>query len=376
MKFTRLLCVVTILVLLGGAIASAQSSKYAASIPPEILALYSPEIVAGERPKIVPITLDLIWTLRTNPNLGADIYQFSFTSSQVASAQKDILRDWIFSGASILLLGNDEINRYIGIVSELLSQPGLKAKSTSGTVSYSPHPVNTNVRESRFFGTYALHGCSDDTEVIAARAGAALAGRIPFGAGSVYFANVMTSGTYGDRDRWLLNFYQWLLGMQVPGALDATVRTVVVQPSIPSVSYPAPTPTPAPAQSQAQTLPSTPQLPPVSVTPSPFAPQTPVVLPMLPAHQIVLRTGESVWGELATTRFLIQTPYANLWFGLESVLKVTFGAPDATADCIMLRSGDILYGTIWPETISIRPSAGWPQREIPKHDIREVLILR
>jgi hypothetical protein len=312
--------------------------------------------VNGDRPKVVPVTLDMIWGLRTNPNPGGDVFKFSLTPTQVASPQKTILRDWISNGANILLLGSDEISKYLDMLMSLIPSPGTRFTSVSDPVAFADHPVNTEVSQSRFLGSYGVTGYPEGTEVIVYRGKAALAGRIPFGRGNIYFANISTSGTYGDRDRWLLNFYHWMLGLPIPGALGTSVLPILLPPS---------------PGGQPSSLSVTPQ-PQVTITPQVGTVSVPPVT--VPAHQVRLKTGEIITGDVTTLRFLIETGYANLWFDIGSISRVVLAGAGTGMETIVLRSGDVLNGTVWPETVQVRLATGWVQ-EFSKEDISEIVSL-
>ena len=203
---------------------STYAQRYTDTIPPEILRQYDPAIVSGDRPHIVAITKAMIWGLRENPDQGGDIYRFNFDRSSLSSTQIEILRAWVKTGVDILFWSYNTASEYSSIFGDEIT---LTSRKSCGG-SRSNHPVNTDVTSVVFswsgytcgiFTHYPL-----DTEVIVSNRDGVVAGRIPYGSGNIYFSlHAVTRPSGRDRDRWTLNFYQWMLGKKVPGSAETDI---------------------------------------------------------------------------------------------------------------------------------------------------------
>ena len=199
----------------------AQVEKYKDSIPPEVLKLYHKDIVEGSRPRVVTIKQTMIQNLVNKPELGGDAYCFNFDITDISPIEKNILLGWIKNGQKILLWGSDDMWKYAPLFSD-------KFKISGGTgleVKLANHPVNNDVTDIIFKGksnSYVyLSQCPPGTEIIAYVKEDVFAGRVPYGKGSIYFAGCGEYWNSGkDKDRWTLNFYHWMLGLQVPGRAE------------------------------------------------------------------------------------------------------------------------------------------------------------
>lgn len=83
--------------------AETETPDYTKTIPPEILAKYDPGLVDGTRPKIVTITQEMIWSLRTKPDQGGDVYTLDLKPSEISTVQKNVLLEWIKAAHNVLL---------------------------------------------------------------------------------------------------------------------------------------------------------------------------------------------------------------------------------------------------------------------------------
>lgn len=205
------------------------------TIPPEILNSYDPDIVSGKRPVIVRINKEMIWNLRESPDLGGDVYSFDLQPSALSSVQQDIIKTWVKNGKKILFFGFEEVKNYAMLFEDAITYDTNK---NLGNVEYilASHPVNIGVRNVKFYNydgsiwpkiSFLLDTYPSDTEALVsieylslktlARKTGIVAGRIPYGSGSIYVAligNQWKKGT--DGDRWLLNFLQWMLDKRLP----------------------------------------------------------------------------------------------------------------------------------------------------------------
>lgn len=198
-----------------------QVGRYEATIPPEILAEYDQGIVTGNRPEFVTITQPMIWSLRSNPNLGADVYRLDMDVSELSSAQIKVIQNWVSSDYKVLLWGRQECVEYANLFEGFGGERQVYASEIR--VNLAPHPVNTDCTNVRFESAVGhlvyFAQAPEKTEVIASAKKGVVAGMFPYGSGSVYFVSNSSNWKRGaDKDRWTLNFYQWMLGLPVPGA--------------------------------------------------------------------------------------------------------------------------------------------------------------
>jgi len=199
----------------------AQAEKYKETVPAEVLKLYHQDIINGSRPKIVTITQPMILSLVNRPQLGGDVYNFDFDMRDLSSTEKNILLGWIKNGQKILLWGDIDIWKYAPLFSDKLKIAG----KTDLEVLLSAHPVNNNVKNILFKGksnSYVyLSQYPLGTEIIAYVKEDVIAGRVPYGKGSIYFVGLGEHWDLGkDKDIWTLNFYHWMLGLNVPGKVE------------------------------------------------------------------------------------------------------------------------------------------------------------
>ena len=206
-----------------------QQSRYEKSIPSEVLRRFNPEIVAGNRPRVAAITQSMILELHDKPVADADVYVFDFDANGLTDVEKEMLLKWIGTGKKILLWGRKACIEYGGLFPNL----GRSAlfSPDRGAVELADHPVNTDCKTeqldfTRGRGRGAWVGAftqipADGEVIVSIPSKGVVAGRVPVKAGAVYFAFVDSNWRRGtDRDRWSLNFNQWMMGFEVPGATD------------------------------------------------------------------------------------------------------------------------------------------------------------
>lgn len=195
--------------------------RYKNTIPSEVLKQYHKDIVSGAKPKIVIITQSMIKSLVKKPNQGGDVYCLDMDVEEISSSEKNILLGWVENGQKILLWGGEDMWEYAPLFSNKVKISG----KTGMDVKLANHPVNTDVSDITFKGksnAYVyLHDCPPGTEVIAYVKDDVIAGKFPYGKGSVYFAGFGEYWDSGkDKDRWTLNFYHWMLGLPVLGRAE------------------------------------------------------------------------------------------------------------------------------------------------------------
>lgn len=212
---------VVMFLLVSACLVFAQAEKYKETVPSEVLKLYHQDIVNGSRPKIVTITQDMIESLVKQPELGGDVYCFNFDITDLSATEKNILLGWIKNGQKILLWGDTDIWKYAPLFFDKIKIAG----KTGLEVLLSKHPVNNNVRDIIFkgkSGSYVyLSQYPLGTEIIAYVKEDVIAGRVPYGKGSIYFVGLGEHWDLGrNKDIWTLNFYHWMLGLPVPGRVE------------------------------------------------------------------------------------------------------------------------------------------------------------
>jgi hypothetical protein len=201
----------------------AQAENYEITVSSAVLKLYHQDIVNGSRPKVITITQSMINSLVKRPDLGGDVYCFDFDVRDISATEKNILLGWIKNGQKILLWGDTDIWKYAPLFSDKMKISG----KTDLEVLLSKHTVNNNVNEKNlvfkgksnsyvYLSQYPL-----GTEVIAYVKEDVIAGKVPYGKGSIYFVGLGEHWNLGkDKDIWTLNFYHWMLGLQVPGRVE------------------------------------------------------------------------------------------------------------------------------------------------------------
>lgn len=209
------------------------SASYEETIPPEILNKFEKSILSGDRPVFGKITQAMIFSLRDQPDQGGEIYKLDLDPKKLSSVQLEILKNWIKAGHNILFWGKSEASKCAVLFSEAIqfSQLVWEEKPT-----LNKHPVNTDIKDVRFYteenngmrSLNLLNKYPSDTEVIVSIEIGVIAGRAPYGKGNIYFAlfdNTWMSGV--DKDRWTLNFNQWMLGLKVPEAANVNLKTKI-----------------------------------------------------------------------------------------------------------------------------------------------------
>ncbi len=308
---------------------------YEETIPPEILRRYEPEIVSNKRPVVVRITQAMIWGLRDQPDQGGDVYSFDLDPAKLSSVQVDVIRRWVRDGRKILFWGYADARKYCMLLSDQIEY---SERKETQPYTLSKHPVNTDVRNLSFsmqIGTSRSYrdNCTaclvrypPETEVVASCKIGVVAGRIPYGRGAIYVALHGENWNKGrDKDRWTLNFRQWMLGYRVPGAAETTTGGA-------SDSKDAP-----------------------------------------PQDRILLKNGDTISGRILIEAFTIKTSYADLSFELPQVETVILEGAGQNIEVLVLRTGDKLSGVVGPDKVKLRLASG-QETEIEKEKIKEIVL--
>ena len=352
---------------------------YADMIPPEIFRQYDPDIVNGKRPVVVRITQSMISSLPDKPDQGGDVYSFNLDPDEMSSAEKYIIRRWVMDGHKIMLWGFEDAEKYWTVFSDVISYErssderisefNEKIEKIKAPLTLSKHSVNTGVRDLNFaidfynpyYSNYDpkrkdfrfINRYPPDTEVVVSLAakilsskdkGGMLAGRVPYGNGSIYVAifdeyeegnsessdrDYESPGQWEmgmDRDRWTLNFFHWMLGLPVPGA-TGTVGSRGKD-----------------ARKGVQTQ-----------------------------DRILLKNGDTVSGQILIEAFTVKTSYANLSFDLPQIDRVVLEGGGSNIESIVLRNGDKLSGVVGPDRIQVKLTGG-QDTEIEKDKIQEIVL--
>jgi len=311
----------------------AQAPTYEETIPPEIVRLYDPGIVHGARPKVVSITQPVIWLLREKPDQGGEVYVLDINFEKLSTVQRNVLINWIEKGMKVVLWGREPIDT----IPYLVPGAAVGWSQAGEACELTDHVVNTDCRLLRFecddsANPYrGLGQAPAKCEVIAGTKSVVVAGRIPVGLGSIYFAALDPSekGRWqegADRDRWTLNFKQWMMDLPVPGAAETRV-----------------------------------------------AETAPPAVYMGTKDRILLKNGDVVSGTLATQEFRITTDYADLTFPRGSLWSLFLDAGGRNYEVMILRNGDRLSGLTQPVTVRIKLELN-EEIEIAKTKIKEIVV--
>lgn len=212
-----------------------------AAIPPEVEKQFDPEVLSGNRPKTVILMQSMILGLRDQPKLDADLVTIGFSYSGLSPAQRTVLENWFRTGTNKVFLDLRPSNIY-GTVSgrstaamptDLLQRMFRFKLSWDSDKSLEKHAVNTgcaglrvgyfhNPRDNRGMEegeVVALSGFSGDgSETIIRGTNGMVAGKFVYGKTECLYLGAALGGP--ARSRWEKNFWQWALGLKVPGAAD------------------------------------------------------------------------------------------------------------------------------------------------------------
>ena len=202
-------------------------AKYLSTIPPEVLEQYDPKVVDDTQRTVVVITQAMIWQLRDERPVSGDVYRFNLDPAKLSTVQKEIIRHWLSDGHTVLLWGEKDVNTYAQLFPDIMT---VGTGTPDEQLRLAAHAVNTDVHALRFLTSRyrdrnkpwhyrCVTTYPANTEIVASVNTGGLAGKIPFGKGAVYFASIGDRWDRGaDKDRWELNFRQWMLRKPVPRA--------------------------------------------------------------------------------------------------------------------------------------------------------------
>lgn len=322
------------------------------TIPPEILKQYDPDIRAGKRPTLGFIRQGDIFGLRDNPTFKEDCVRFDFDPAKLSSVQREIIQNWVKAGHAKVYLRDDDIRKYAPLLGCSLSsgkgqerfrgssRPANEFKFDTKFSQFGKllrHPVNTDCRGLLFaclpqvqqrgqFSAYYYEGGiaktpGESITIVENRHGEALCGVFFLGEGKVYF-RFTAKGT--DHHRFALNWWQWVLGLRVPGAATTDVG-----------GFP---------------------------------------LSLNDASQydvITLRNGDMLSGTVTDKSVTIKTSSGSLTFAIKELGRLSVEGAGDNVDVVRLKIGDKLSGSIQNDTIKVK-LVGGNEIELPKDKIRDI----
>jgi hypothetical protein len=209
--------------------------------PPEIEKQFDPEVLSGTRPKTVILMQSMILGLRDRPKLDADVVTIGFTYSTLSQAQRGVLENWFQTGSNRVYLDLRPSNIYdtassratAPLPADLLQRMFRYKLAWVKERSLAKHTVNTgcdglrlgyfhNPRDSwgiKEGDVVELTGFpTDGSEVVIGGTNGMVAGKFIYGKTECYYLGAALGGS--AKSRWEKNFWQWALGMKVPGAAD------------------------------------------------------------------------------------------------------------------------------------------------------------
>jgi hypothetical protein len=211
------------------------------AIPPEIEKQFDPDVLSGKRPKTVILMQSMILGLRDQPALDADIVTIGFSYSTLSPAQKGVLENWFRAGNNKVYFDLRPSNIYDTVSGRAMSSMStdvllrmFKCKlAWVNDKSLAKHVVNTDCEGLRL-GYY--HNPRDNwgmkagevvevsgfpnegSEVIIQGTNGMVAGKFVYGKTECFYLGAALGGPV--KSRWEKNFWQWALGLKVPGAAN------------------------------------------------------------------------------------------------------------------------------------------------------------
>lgn len=302
--------------------AAARAEKFdRTALPPEVAARMRPEIISGERPVILLLRREDIHGLRTAPRLNCDFVQLSINYKDLTSIQQAVLAQWLRGGYNRVLLRGVDMSLY----APLFELQGNYGGTRFVRLTLNEHVANTDCVTVE--GNISLRKLPEGSETIATLNGEPACGAFHHGKSIIYFIPELR-GT--DAERWLLNFYHWSLGQDVPGASSAIVE-------------PPPQPVSAPTNS--------------------------IVL--------LLKNGDEISGEIDQASFAWEADGKRARVKREAIASIVIDAsadgPANKKDRLTTRSGRLFGGLFLEDELRIRLPAG-DERVVARDAIKVIRL--
>lgn len=209
------------------------------ALPPEVEKQFDPDILSGKRPKTVILMQSMILGLRDQPKLDADVVTIGFTFSSLSAAQKTALQNWFQTGSNKVYFDLAPSNIYDTLTNRAMAPlptdlitRGFRYQIAWGSEkSLAKHVVNTDcdgLRLGYFHNPRDTWGMKegdvveltgypeDGAAVIIKGKTGMVAGKFVYGKTECLYLGAALGGA--AKTRWEKNFWQWTLGLKVPGA--------------------------------------------------------------------------------------------------------------------------------------------------------------
>jgi hypothetical protein len=90
---------------------------------------------------------------------------------------------------------------------------------------------------------------------------------------------------------------------------------------------------------------------------------------------LVLKTGESLVGQVLNAEFTLKTSFGTLKFKPKQIVHIHFAGAGFPVDDLQLISGDRIRGEISPPAIAFRLAASDEEVQVPKEQIHTAVFL-
>jgi hypothetical protein len=215
------------------------------TIPPELEKQFDPDVLSGNRPKTFLLMQSMTLGLREQPKLDADVVTIGFGYSTLSAAQRSALENWFRTESNKVYLDLAPSNIYDTSTSRAVSpMPAdllvrmLKCKvSWVNDKSLAKHVVNAGcegLRVGYYHNPRVTWGMKEGdvvelsgypkegSEVIIQGKNGMVAGKFVYGKTECFYMGAAMGGP--AKSRWEKNFWQWALGLKVPGSGGLTAE--------------------------------------------------------------------------------------------------------------------------------------------------------
>jgi hypothetical protein len=212
------------------------------TIPPEIEKQFDPNVLSGKRPKTIMLMQSMILGLQDQPKLDADVVTIGFDYKGLSAAQNAALENWFQTGSNKVYFDLAPSNIYdtasnrstSPLPTDVLVRMFKYQVSWVNDKSLADHAVNTGcegLRVGYFHNPRDTWGMKEGevvelsgfpkegSEFIIKGKDGMAAGKFIYGKTECFYMGAAVGGP--ARSRWEKNFWQWALGLKVPGAAEA-----------------------------------------------------------------------------------------------------------------------------------------------------------